>query len=256
MSIKAYEKIQVVLKNGTTADDLYLDAFLAKSNTERTHPMHEWFTIDILQASPAENATGANPKTKQTKASLQTMSGMMNATYVDSDDDFILVTPQSTVVVSDDDPIRSPPMSEAFRLIETPVDVRHGVYSSVFANGDLNNRLEALPDLLRKEVLPKSLQKDECLNYLNIHINAFDLERRDGWLKNGGISSRVAFEPTQSKLLVPHILPEGERKKNQKRSRNEEEKRLRNEIRNEILNEIRDLTNEVHGFAQRTLGIK
>ncbi|KAK8103061.1 hypothetical protein PG984_016207 [Apiospora sp. TS-2023a] len=139
MSIKAYEKIQLALKNGTTADDLYLDAFLAKSNTERTHPMHEWFTIAVLQDSR---------------------------------------------VASDEDPIQFPHIAQAFRLREAPIDVRYGIYSSVFANGDRKNLVEALPDPLRKEALPKSLQKDECLTYLNIHVNAFDLERRDEWLKN------------------------------------------------------------------------
>ncbi|KAK8072608.1 hypothetical protein PG996_005956 [Apiospora saccharicola] len=132
------------------------------------------------------------------------------SSVAESDDEFILVTPQSTVVVSDDDLIPSFFMAEAFRLIEAPVDVRHGVYSSIFANGDGKNLLEALPDLLRKEALPKSLQKGECLSYLTIQINAFDLEHRDAWLKiewktaQGEVFSQVFIHLDHE--IIRHII--------------------------------------------------
>ncbi|KAK8122808.1 hypothetical protein PG984_011478 [Apiospora sp. TS-2023a] len=65
MSATAYGKIQLLMKTGISAKELYDDAFMAKKNIERNHPMHEWFTTVVLQASlAAENAAIMPPKNK------------------------------------------------------------------------------------------------------------------------------------------------------------------------------------------------
>ncbi|KAK7987207.1 hypothetical protein PG996_006191 [Apiospora saccharicola] len=83
MSATAYGKIQQLMKAGIFAKELYNDAFMAKNNTERTNPMHEWFTVVVVQASltiltrsraagAAENATHMPPKKKQALSATAT----------------------------------------------------------------------------------------------------------------------------------------------------------------------------------------